>query len=459
MLLVALFVAAFGSSGAAMWLALSEPVDASIENRLQHEAAALTRLYGARPLDLAIGLIRNHERRASGFQWRVGTSSGRRIAGNLPDAAYAPGFSTVAAAPSTLREASETSEEAGPPDDDDADSGDRLRTLTVALRNGAMLTLGEDLGRTRALKRLFLRTFMLTSGAALMIALALALTFVSRLLGRIEVIASTADAVSGQDMGARAPLRDPLRADDIDRLALSVNQMLDRIAALLGSLRQVSDDVAHDLRTPLAHLKQRIETVLNAPPSIESYRGALEGASEKIDEVLATFEALLSIARLEAGAKIAGFRSLDLAEVAEAVVEAFRPSAEDGGRQLLLYAPRPMAVEGERSLITQMLANLVENALLHTPPGTTVEVHAENLGAVARLGVEDDGPGLEDSERARIFERFYRGDRSRTTPGSGLGLSLAAAVAAAHNAQIRAEDAGPGLRILVDFPLDGAQAH
>jgi len=258
--------------------------------------------------------------------------------------------------------------------------------------------------------------------------------------------------VSGEDMGVRAPVRDPLHGDDIDQLAMSVNRMLDRIAGLLLSVRQVSDDVAHDLRTPLAHLKQRVETALNGPPSVDSYRAALEGASDKIDEVLATFEALLSIAQLEAGSQTAAFHPVDLTDVAAAVVEAYRPSAEDEGRQLVLLSPGPVVVQGQRALITQMLANLVANALIHTPVGTTVEIEVEALGAVCRLSVSDDGPGVPEDAREQIFRRFFRVERSRTTPGSGLGLSLASAVATVHGARIIAEDALPGLRIIVDFP-------
>jgi signal transduction histidine kinase len=235
--------------------------------------------------------------------------------------------------------------------------------------------------------------------------------------------------VSGEDMGVRVPVRDRLRSDDIDRLALSVNQMLDRIAGLLQSVRQVSDDVAHDLRTPLAHLKQRIETALAGPPDVERYGAALEGASEKIDEVLATFEALLSIAQLEAGSRAEALQPVDLAEVAAAVVEAYRPSAEDEGHQLMLHAPHPAMVQGQRALITQMLANLLANALIHTPGGTTIEIDVQRMGEVVRLCVADDGPGVPDAARDQIFRRFFRVEQSRTTPGSGLGLSLAAAVA------------------------------
>ena len=214
--------------------------------------------------------------------------------------------------------------------------------------------------------------------------------------------------------------------------------------------------MAHDLRTPLAHLRQRVEVALAGPPDAEAYRAALEGAVEKIDSVLTTFEALLRIGQLEAGANLATFQALDLSEVARQVVEAYRPSAEDADHVLTLHAPRPEWIAGEKSLVTQMLANFVENALIHTPAGSTLEIRVEPLGRAVRLTVEDDGPGVPDADRAQIFRRFYRVERSRTTPGSGLGLSLASAVAHAHGAEIRAEDAGPGLRIVVDFPAMGA---
>jgi signal transduction histidine kinase len=446
--LIALFFVAFGSSGLVTWAALSEPVDEGIAVRLDHEMAAVQRLYGAESPVLAAQAILIRERRPAGFEFRLADAKGRRIAGDLPEGqVYTSGLDTIEAPPQSVANAY-----ADDSDQADADVGQRLRVLTAVMPNGAMLSLGEDLGRTRQLKALFLRAFILTSGAALMIALAVGLSYVSRLLGRVEAIAKTADAVSGEDMGVRVPVRDRLRSDDIDRLALSVNQMLDRIAGLLQSVRQVSDDVAHDLRTPLTHLRQRIETALNGPADVERYRAALEGASEKIDEVLATFEALLSIAQLEAGSRAEALQPVDLAEVAGAVVEAYRPSAEDEGHQLLLHAPQSAVVQGQRALITQMLANLVANALMHTPGGTTIEIDVERMGDVVRLCVADDGPGVPDAVRDQIFRRFFRVERSRTTPGSGLGLSLAAAVASVHGARIVAEDAEPGLRIIVDFP-------
>jgi len=434
-----LFLAAFGVSGVATWLALTAPVDESSQARLLREVGLATTIYATHNPPEAIRLISERERRPTGYNFRITDPAGRRVAGDLPEQPYAEGFTTQRWQPASSL---------------DEDDVVRARVLTSRMADGAMLSIGEDLERSRQLQASFLRTFILTSGAALFIALAVGLSYVTRILRRIEVIAATADAVSSSgEMGLRAPVHPPERRDDIDQLAMAMNRMLDEIQRLVASVRQVSDDVAHDLRTPLAHLRQRVETALAGPPDIDAYRAALEGAAEKIDDVLTTFEALLRIGQLEAGANLAAFQPLDVSDVARQVVEAYRPSAEDAGHVLQLHAPRPEWIAGEKSLVTQMLANFVENALIHTPAGSTLDIRIEHLGHSVRLTAEDDGPGVAEAEREQIFRRFYRVDRSRTTPGSGLGLSLASAVAHAHGADIRAEDAGPGLRIVVDFPM------
>ena len=431
--MVILFLAAFGVSGLATWLALTAPVEESTQARLLREASQVTGLYSTHSRAQALKLIAAREKRPTGYNFLITDPAGRRLDGDLPEQTYPDGLITFKWKAPPLAVA----------DDDDV----RMRVLTVRMPDGVRISLGEDLERSRQLQVSFLRTFILTSGAALFIALAVGLSYVTRILRRIELIAATADAVSAGEIGLRAPVRPPERRDDIDHLAIAMNGMLDEIERLLVSVRQVSDDVAHDLRTPLAHLRQRVEVALAGPPDIDAYRQALNGAVEKIDDVLATFEALLRIGQLEAGANLAAFQSVDIAETARAVAEAFRPSAEDAGHELSV-----VAVQGERSLVTQMIANFVENALIHTPKGTTIELRVERIGPVVRLIVEDDGLGVTPAERDQIFRRFYRVDRSRTTPGSGLGLSLAAAVAHAHGADIRAEDAAPGLRIVVDFP-------
>ena len=435
--MVILFLAAFGVSGLATWLALTAPVEESTQASLLREASQVTGLYATHSRAQALKLIATREKRPTGYNFLITDPAGRRLDGDLPEQAFPDGLTTFKWKAPPLATG-----------DDDV----RMLVMTVRMPDGVRVSLGEDLERSRQLQVSFLRTFILTSGAALFIALAVGLSYVTRILRRIELIAATADAVSAGEIGLRAPVRPPERRDDIDHLAIAMNGMLDEIERLLVSVRQVSDDVAHDLRTPLAHLRQRVEVALAGPPDMDAYRQALNGAVEKIDDVLATFEALLRIGQLEAGANLAAFQPVDIAETARSVAEAFRPSAEDAGHELSVVAARPEIVQGERSLITQMVANFVENALIHTPKGTTIELRVERIGPVVRLVVEDDGLGVAPAEREQIFRRFYRVDRSRTTPGSGLGLSLAAAVAHAHGADIRAEDAAPGLRIVVDFP-------
>jgi signal transduction histidine kinase len=438
--LTVLLLAAFGVSALATWVALSAPPDRGLDARLVREARALQSIYASHPPKVALRLMHDRERQPAGFNYRVADAAGRRVAGDLPETNYIAGFDTLDADDLGVTPAAE-----GPLPG--------YRVLSVPLAGGGRLTLGEDLMQSRQLRLQFLRSFFLASGSALLIALAVGLSYVTRSFGRLEAIARTADAIRAGDLSLRAPVRiRGGRGDDIDNLALAMNRMLDRVAELLQNVRQVSDDVAHDLRTPLAHLKQRVETALAGPPSLTAYEAALEGASEKIDEVLATFQALLSIGQVEAGATASDFHPVDLADVVTAVVEAFRPSAEDAEHQLVLHAPRPVMIRGDRPLLNQLVANLLENALAHTPAGSSVEIRAEPHGALAQLTVEDDGPGVPDAELAKIFRRFYRVERSRTTPGSGLGLSLAAAVARRHRAEIRAEDAAPGLRVVVEFP-------
>jgi signal transduction histidine kinase len=237
--------------------------------------------------------------------------------------------------------------------------------------------------------------------------------------------------------------------DDLDRLTLTLNRMLDRNAALMESLKQVSSDVAHDLRTPLTRLRQRLEAGLAAPAERAQ---ALEGALADLDSILETFAALLRIAQIEGGARRAAFRECDLSGIAATVVEAFAPSAEDQKQSLALTAPAPVSVDGDRELLTQMLVNLVENALRHAGAGTRIVVAtAREADGGAVLSVTDDGPGVPEAERRRVFDRFYRLERSRTTPGSGLGLAMAAAAAKLHGADIELRDAAPGLEARVRF--------
>ena len=283
-------------------------------------------------------------------------------------------------------------------------------------------------------------------GLSLVVGAALA----RRALARVEEMSWAMQRYGEGELRARAPAG-ARRPSDLDQLAAALNEMLDRTTRLMSGLRQVSADIAHDLRRPLARHNERITRTLAGPPSVEAYRTALTGAREEVDEVLRTFQALLHIAELEAGAPGLPDEPVDLGEVASRVVAAFLPMAEEGGRSLRLVpmGSRSARVLATPYLLSQMTANLVENGLIHTPVGACVTVAVEDSGL--RLVVADDGAGVPAEARERIFERFTRLDVSRTTPGTGLGLALASAIAQAFHARLYAEDAGPGLRVVADF--------
>jgi signal transduction histidine kinase len=224
---------------------------------------------------------------------------------------------------------------------------------------------------------------------------------------------------------------------------------------LMEALRQVTNDIAHDLRTPLGRLRQQLEEAHRTARDVSDYDRAVENAMVEVDSILTTFAALLRIAQVESGTRRSGFRRIDLSSIANAVCQAFTPAAEDTGKTLGTNIADGLAVEGDRDLLTQMLANLVENAISHTPPGTLIMVSLTQEDSCPVIGVTDTGPGVPAEERTRIFERFYRSERSRTTPGSGLGLSLVAAIADLHGISLSPKDNHPGFKVTLRFPPEG----
>ena len=270
-------------------------------------------------------------------------------------------------------------------------------------------------------------------------------------LARVDAISRTAEAIIGGDLARRVPVRGT--GDDLDRLVGTLNRMLDRIGALMESLHQVSSDVAHDLRTPLSRLYQRLEDARAHARSVREYEAAVDGAMRDAEGLLDTFSALLRIAQVEGASPRAGFGRVDLSAVAEAVADAYRPDAEEAGHVLTASVAPGVVVHGDQELLTQAAANLVENALRHTAPGTQISLRlTRDPETGACLAVEDDGPGVAGDDLPRLAHRFYRGERSRTTPGNGLGLSLVAAVADLHGVTLRLRNAGPGLWVSMMFP-------
>lgn len=325
------------------------------------------------------------------------------------------------------------------------------RARAFLLRGGFHLLVGRDVSERRELDRL-MRTALvwamaLTIGLGLVGGL-----FISRdMLRRIEAINRTSRDIMAGDLGRRVPVRGS--GDELDRLAENLNAMLDQIEALMTGMRQVTDSIAHDLRSPLTRLRSRLELTLLQPPAAADYRVAIEQTIEEAERLLATFNALLSIAQAEAGANREALADLDLGALARDVAELYAPAAEEEGLELDLSAAEGLTIRGNRHLLSQALANLLDNAIKYTPAGGRVAVTVARSGAAADLVVADTGPGIPAADRDRVLDRFTRLEASRNTPGSGLGLSLVRAVAHYHHATLTLEDNAPGLRVRLRFEI------
>lgn len=276
-------------------------------------------------------------------------------------------------------------------------------------------------------------------------------------LSRVESISRASRAIIAGNLGQRIALRGT--GDEFDHLATSLNAMLDRIETLMHGMRQVSSDIAHDLRTPLSRHRQRLELALLEGRSEQELRLALQASLTDVDVILETFSALLRIARLEAGADPQEFALLDLAALAEDVTDAYRAVADEHQQSLTCSIDGPAPVPGSRILLTQMLANLIENALRHTPQGTEIAVRVDAAARPPTVSIVDRGPGIPEDLHAAVFRPFFRQESSRNTPGTGLGLSLVTAIAKLHNATVTLEDNAPGLRVAIRFGSEPDRAR
>jgi len=337
------------------------------------------------------------------------------------------------------------------------DEGRRASVSAAALTlgNGARLLVGRDAAARTAFERRL--AIALAWGLAITAGLALATGWLlSRLvLGRIAEITRTADTIVSGAMDRRVPLKGT--GDEFDRLAETLNAMLDRIEGLVGEMRMVTDSVAHDLRSPLTRLRGHVEEALAGDLDEPARETRLARALEEADHVLRSFTRLLEIARAEAGMGREQFEHLDLAALVRDMGELFQPVAEEKGIALALEtAPAPAM--GHPQLLAQAISNLMENALGHAPDGSTITLRAGPGAEGSEIAVADRGPGVPEADRDRMLRRFVRRDESRGGSGTGLGLSLVAAVARMHGARLVLADNAPGLRVSLTFPQGQAPA-
>ena len=326
----------------------------------------------------------------------------------------------------------------------------RARARTFVLEGNIRLLVGRDLRQRANLRELIAETLAWGLAATIGFGLVGALLVGRNLLSRVDAINRTGQRIVRGELKQRVALTGA--GDEFDRLAENLNSMLDQIERLMTGMREVTDNIAHDLRGPLTRMKARLELALLGELDPAQCRAAIEQAIAETDRLLATFTALLAIAEAESGAVNQSMQSIDLVKLVEDVAELYQPALEERGLTLeTRFAPCP-SVTGVRQLLFQALSNLLENAMKYTPAGGTVTLATDPVGAGAAISVADTGPGVPAEMRAKVLQRYVRLDQARSTPGSGLGLSLVAAVAKLHGAKLELGDNAPGLAVTLTFP-------
>lgn len=429
-----LFMASAGALFATVYVTATAAMQTDMTAVLRSEAYQLLDVHRRSGLaSLAEQIARRMNFRTRGpIFYLLQAPNGRVVVGNLP------GMPPVNGVIDFVPQSDE------PAPDTDGDRA-KLTGFGLTLPDGSFLLVAQDATRLTDMQHAIVRAFVWTSGLTILLAIAGGAFLGNSFLRRIDTITRTSRAIMEGDLSARIPARGT--QDEIDQLIDNLNAMLARIQQLMDGLRQVSSDIAHDLRTPLGRLRQHLEDARERAKTMADYDAATDAAIAEADELLETFSALLRIAQVEAGAQKSAFTEVDLSALARSVGEAYQPAAEDSGHTLDIRIDDGVRMTGDRQLLAQMISNLVENALRHTQAGSTVSLALRNKGPGFEIEVADNGPGIPEAERGKVFDRFYRLDHSRSTTGSGLGLALVKAIAGLHGLTIELRDRKPGLGV------------
>jgi signal transduction histidine kinase len=428
-----LFAACVLLLGAAAFWSTRSVLEQQLTRRIEAEMTLLEQEFRSNGIDHLVATVQQRSQAKGNLDYFVIDPSGKRLAGDLPTTDRL-GWVEL-----------EAGQDAGEP----GGENETVRALVRQLDGEYRLGVGEDLEQVGEMEEMFLGILASALGIVLVLGIGGGLLLSAAFLRRVDMITRTADAIIDGDLSRR--IERTGSGDDFDHLSATLNVMLDRIAGLMENLRQVSNDIAHDLRTPLTRLRQDLEEAKTRDLTAAGYKRVVEGAVAEADVLLETFSALLRIAQIEAGTRRSAFRMVDLSDVVHTVAEAYAPAVEESGRVLRAEIADGVQINGDRGLLSQLFVNLVENALRHTPAGTTITLRLSRSGAAALAEVADTGSGIPEDERGRVFRRFYRLERSRTTAGSGLGLSTVAAIVELHHAAIELLDNKPGLRVVIRF--------
>ncbi len=419
-----------------------------ITNRVNIEVNVLREQYEQGGIRRLVTIIDQRARRPSSNLLMVTTPAGEELAGNVgsiePGVLDHPGWF-------------ELSYRRVEPSDD---TPHRALVQVVELPSGFRILVGRDLEERERIYAIIANAGRWSFALVVVLGVAGGFFVSRRVLKRVDAMTETAHTIMAGDLSGRLPVAGT--GDELDRLAENLNAMLERIEALMRGLKEVSDNIAHDLKTPLTRLRNRCEQALRGDKRNVDYRATLESTIAESDDLIRTFDALLMIARAESGHARDNMADFDAAEIVRDVGELYEPLADEKGLALKVEAPLTAPVWGNRELVSQALANLVDNAIKYAGPETSqtngageIVVGAGAEGDRIMLTVSDHGPGIPAADRGRVIERFVRLEQSRSEPGSGLGLSLASAVARLHGGELTFEDNHPGLKSIIALPRAG----
>ncbi|WP_421913820.1 ATP-binding protein [Mesorhizobium sp.] len=445
---------------------------AQTQDTINDEVLGLARAYQRGGLPILVRVVEQRSRQPGANLYLIADANGQILTGNVqslePGVIDTEGWTTEPFSYRRFgegeldRQRSAASDPATPQSGDavtqpEGEKGHNAIALVLRLPNQMIMLVGRDLGEPERFRAVIKRSLMLALGMMGLGGLLIWFFVGHAALKRIDSVSDASRRIMGGDLSGRLPISGA--GDEFDRLSENLNSMLARIATLNEGLKQVSDNIAHDLKTPLTRLRNRAEATLAGKHNTTDYRQALEGTITESDQLIKTFNAILMISRLEAGYSSESTSKVDLVEAVRDVVELYEPVAEEAGVSLETAVQGKFIIDGNRELVGQALSNIVDNAIKYSTGATDKPRVVVTLGHAdhqIRLSVADNGHGIpDDADRARATERFVRLEKSRSQPGSGLGLSLAKAIMRFHNGQLDLQPGNPGLSVVMSFPERG----
>ena len=429
-----LFLCSFLSIGLTVYLLTSHTLEQQLKSTIDTESIRLKTEYDSGGIAELKDEIDEVDGRASHtlFGYGVIDKNGKLLAGSLNNFRPSVGWQTVLRTPAANKPEKKL-----------------FYIRVMALPNNGWLGIGHDGETIQEAGEAIIQAFIWGFILVILLGAVGGLYLSGAFLRKIESITKSTQAIIAGDLKHRLPVSKS--RDELDNLASLLNQMLDKIGSLIDNIQQVSNDIAHDLRTPISHLKFRLEDALTRNLTTEQYTERIAFAIEEVDSILNTFSAMLRISQIESGSRRSGFKTVNLSNIVVAVTDALYPVAEEQGKTICVDIDPDVTLSGDKELLTQLAFNLLDNAILHTPENTQINVSLQSSGTQSEFIVADNGPGIPDAYRQKVFQRFYRLEQSRTTPGNGLGLSIVAAIADLHEGTLSLFDNKPGLKIVLSL--------